>query len=153
MFVTVGGDNTLRKFDIRDLTKSDILHDRDSEDPFVRVHWNGRNPHQIAMISLFSSKILVYDFRNTFGVLEELNYHSGRVNNIAWSPPSAYSQNLLCSIGQHWKALIWNMNQDYSEMKPQLEYKASEELVNVAWTDLHWIAIAYKRRLHMLQIS
>ena len=86
LFVTVGADNTLRKFDIRDLTKSDILHDRDNNDPFVRVCWNKKNSHQVAMISLSSSKILIYDIRNTFSKLKELNYHSGRVNNIAWSP-------------------------------------------------------------------
>jgi WD40 repeat protein len=151
----VGGDNTLRKFDIRNLTRSDILHDRDNNDPFVRVHWNKNNSNQIAMISLMSSKILIYDCRNTFGHLEELSYHSGRVNNIAWCPNAYFSENLLCSIGQHWKALIWNINtkKPYAEMKPKLEYKASEELVNVAWTGLPWISIAYKRRLHMLHLS
>ena len=85
--MTVGGDNTLRKFDIRDLTKSDILHDRDNDnDPFVRVSCNKQNSNQIAIISLSISNILIYDMRNTFGQLQELSYHSGRVNNIAWCP-------------------------------------------------------------------
>ena len=88
--MTVGGDNTLRKFDIRDLSKSDILHDRDNDnDPFVRVTWNKHNSNQIAMISLSSPQIHIYDIRNTFGHLEKLNYHSGRVNSIAWCPPSS----------------------------------------------------------------
>ena len=84
--MTVGGDDTLRKFDIRDLTKSDILHDRDNSDPFVRVCWNKKNANQIAMISLTSSQILIFDIRNTYGQLEQLNFHSGRVNNIEWCP-------------------------------------------------------------------
>jgi WD40 repeat protein len=91
--VTVGGDNTLRQFDIRDLTKSDILYDRDNNDPFVRVCWNKKNSNQIAMISLISSKILIFDKRNTYGHLKELTYHTGRVNNIAWCPTQYSGKN------------------------------------------------------------
>ena len=45
------------------------------------------------------------------------------------------------------------MDQSYQQIRPHLEYKASEELINVAWTHLSWIAIAYKKRLQMLQFS
>ena len=45
------------------------------------------------------------------------------------------------------------MNEPYNQMKPHLEYKASEELVNISWTHLPWIAIAYQRNLQMLQLS
>ena len=89
--MTVGGDNTLRQFDIRDLSKSDILHDRDTDDPFIRVAWNRFNPDQIAMISLYSSSIFIFDIRNTFTELKELRYHKDRVNNLAWSPNSIES--------------------------------------------------------------
>lgn len=84
----MGGDNTLRQFDIRDLSKSDILHDRDTDDPFIRVAWNRNNPNQIAMISLYSSSIFIFDIRNTYTDLKELRYHKDRVNNLAWSPTS-----------------------------------------------------------------
>jgi len=45
------------------------------------------------------------------------------------------------------------MNEDYDKIKPNLEYKAEEELINVAWTNLSWISIAFKRRIQMLQFS
>lgn len=88
VFVTVGGDNTLRQFDIRDLSKSDILFDRDTDDPFIRVAWNKTDPNQIAMISLYSSNIFIFDIRNTYTGLKELSYHQDRVNNLSWSPVS-----------------------------------------------------------------
>lgn len=89
-FVTVGGDNTLRKFDIRDLTKSNILYDRDDNDPFVKVCWNKTNTNQISMISMYSNKIFIFDVRHTYSPLVELDYHKDKINNITWSP---FSQN------------------------------------------------------------
>ena len=91
-FVTVGGDNTLRQFDIRDLSKSDILFDRDEDDPFIRVTWNKKDSNQIAMISLYSPKIFIFDVRYNYGPLLELNFHTDRVNNIAWSPDTDESK-------------------------------------------------------------
>lgn len=84
--MTVGGDNTLRQFDTRDLSKSDILYDRDEDDPFIRVVWNKKDTNQIAMISLYSHNIFLFDLRNTYSPLLELSYHKDRVNNIACSP-------------------------------------------------------------------
>lgn len=99
LFVTVGGDNTLRQFDIRDLSKSDILFDREDDDPFIRVAFNKKNSNQIAMISLFSSKIFVLDVRYSYVPLVELSYHTDRVNNIAWSPETFNSNSyILCCL-------------------------------------------------------
>ena len=85
-FVTVGGDNTLRQFDMRDLSKSHILFDQKDDDPFIRVAWNKKDCNQIALISLHSSKIFIFDVRSTDRPLYELKYHKDRVNNIVWNP-------------------------------------------------------------------
>ena len=167
LFVTVGGDNTLRQFDIRDLSKSDILHDRDTDDPFIRVAWNQRNPTQIAMISLYSPSIFIYDVRNTYTKLKELNYHKDRVNNIAWSPEINSSKwgltadNYLCSIGEQNKAFIWDLNgvnltNEASEQinkNPHLEYNSQEEIVNVAWTNRSWIRNASKNKVQLMKFT
>ena len=48
VFATVGADGSARKFDSRDLSKSDIIYE--TNEPLLRVSWNKNNENYIAVI-------------------------------------------------------------------------------------------------------
>jgi len=57
------------------------------------------------------------------------------VNAIAWAPQSAIH---MCSVGDDSKAYIWDLTRvgKNVEQTPLLEYKADEQITNLAWSNL-----------------
>ena len=58
------------------------------------------------------------------------------MNAIAWAPQSAVH---MCSVGDDSKAYIWDLTsnmQKSAEQTPLLEYKADEQITNLAWSIL-----------------
>ena len=85
VFSTVGADGSLRQFDTRDLSKSDILYECD--EPLLRLSWNSVNSNLIAFIGLNQNYITVIDKRKPFMPCHQLYYHEGKgVNAISWAP-------------------------------------------------------------------
>lgn len=86
LFGTVGADCTARLFDVRDLTRSDIIYE--NNEPLLRVAFNSGRATILAFTSLFSPAITLMDIRKPFSPLSKLVYHKKPVSNIAWSPYS-----------------------------------------------------------------
>ena len=89
VFGSVGADCTARLFDIRDLTRSDIIYD--NSEPLLRLSFNLGRPNIIALTSLFSPVITLIDVRKPFTPAAKLTYHKKPVSNIAWSPYSMFT--------------------------------------------------------------
>jgi WD repeat-containing protein 68 len=87
IFATVGADGSVRHFDTRDLSKSDILYEM--SECLVRVAWNKNNKHFVAVISMQDSSVTLLDTRKQSHPVSKLNFHKGPVNHLAWAPNSA----------------------------------------------------------------
>ena len=61
IFATVGADGTGRQFDIRDLSKSDILYE--SSNQLLRVAWNKNNHYYIAVVEINTNEVTLIDTR------------------------------------------------------------------------------------------
>lgn len=85
IFSTVGADGSLRKFDTRDLSRSDILFE--GNEPLLRLSWNNTHEHQIAFIGTDQNHITIVDQRKPFIEAHKLYFHKKKgVNAICWSP-------------------------------------------------------------------
>lgn len=85
IFSTVGADGSLRKFDTRDLSRSDILYE--ANEPLLKLSWNKKNQHHIAFIGLDQNYITIVDQRKPFLAAHKLYFHKkSGVNSISWSP-------------------------------------------------------------------
>lgn len=149
-FVTVGADCTARLFDTRNLTESSIIYDHD--EPLVRIAWNkSQTSHILAMTSLTSKEIILFDIRHPLVPVSKLNFHKSFVNNVVWSPESPF---LLCSISEDKHAYLWNVEKlDKENCLPVLEYSSETELNNVTWcSSQDWIGITKENSFIMLRI-
>ncbi len=86
IFATVGADGTGRQFDIRDLTRSDILHESDSQ--LLRVAWNKNNHYYIGIIEFAKNEVTLVDIRKKNEPVTRLKHHKQPVNNFNWAPHS-----------------------------------------------------------------
>ncbi len=76
------------------------------------------------------------------------------MNAIAWAPQSAVH---MCSVGDDCKAYIWDLSSNMHknvEQTPLLEYKADEQITNLAWSILQkeWLAICFMKQLQILRL-
>lgn len=78
--------------------------------------------------------ITLLDIRKPSVPLLKLRNHKDNVNAIAWAPQSAVH---MCSVGDDCKAYIWDLSANrQNEQTPLLEYKADEQITNLAWSNL-----------------
>ena len=87
-FATVGFDATVRLFDMRDLTKSDII--LENNEPLTRIAFNNFLTNIIAVTSLENNGIIIIDTRKPLIPMMKLNYHTKAINNIVWAPYSSF---------------------------------------------------------------
>ena len=88
IFSTVGADCTARLFDLRDLSRSDIIYE--NNEPLLRISFNHGRPNLMALTSLFNPTITLIDSRKPFTPLMKLIYHKKPISNLVWSPSSLY---------------------------------------------------------------
>ena len=96
IFSTVGEDGSVRIFDTRELSNSTIVYETPEQTPLVRVAWNLKNDHILAVLAQDDSNILLLDKRKPNKNLDTLNHKDQKVNAISWSPNNA---ELICSVG------------------------------------------------------
>jgi WD repeat-containing protein 68 len=61
----------------------------------------------------------------------------------------------MCSVGDDSKAYIWDLSSSKNaDQTPLLEYKADEQITNLAWSNLQreWLAICFMRQLQILRL-
>lgn len=69
--------------------------------------------------------------------LMKLSNHKDCVNALAWAPQSAVH---MCTVGDDCKAYIWDLSTAAGNrgeyQTPLLEYKADEQVSNLAWSSV-----------------
>lgn len=151
VFATVGADCSLRKFDSRDLSKSDIIYEHSH--PILRLSWNKNNENYIAFVSSQKNFVTVIDIRKPFIPACRLYYHTQALNHIAWSPDLAQ---YICSVGDDKKALIWDQDNANAEISnPVLNYDADKAISSQDWNknSPEWIGIGYGNTAEILRID
>lgn len=153
IFASVGGDGTLRQFDLRTTDRSIILFETEKLAPLLRLAWNRRNPNYIATVEMDNQDVILIDIRKPLKVLTSLSHHKKSINSITWSPEL---ENLICSAGDDMSAFIWNVERDVGPVvsEPLLKYSMDSEISNVNWSILQptWVALTAGKKLEILKV-
>ncbi|ELP87331.1 WD repeat-containing protein, putative [Entamoeba invadens IP1] len=152
LFGTVGGDGSLRMFDLRSLEHSTILYESQGLVPLLRLAWNRFDANYIATFSADSNKIVVIDARKPAVPYSELALHQSNVNAICWSP---HSSTHICSASTDRKALIWDLYPIESGKPPMvLQYEASGAVNDVSWcgTNQDLICVSVANQVQAIRI-
>lgn len=110
VFASVGGDGSVRLFDLRNLEHSTILYETPDHSPLLRVAWNKLDHHFLLTFSANSHRIILLDTRYPSVPVAELVGHQSIVNDVIWSP---HSSNHACSVGDDKSVYIWNLLEAY----------------------------------------
>ena len=152
VFGTVGGDGSLRMFDLRQLEHSTILYESQGLVPLLRLQWNKADPNFISTFAMDSDRVIIIDIRQPAIPYAQLKVHRNSVNAISWSPNSASH---LCSASDDHKALIWDISPVADGNDPQvLQYEAEAEVNNVCWATLYpdWICASIGNQVQALRV-
>lgn len=171
VFATVGEDGSVRLFDTRELRNSNIVYEMDSKVSLEHVKWNHIDQNIMAVLAQDDTNVLLFDKRRPNAIVDTL-CHDSKVNSIAWSPTD---RNMLCSVEEGGKALIWDLseapsatnseagaedeNEDrswghrFERRTPKSEYKTDSKMFNVVWSmaDPTWVSVSFDERLQTLR--
>lgn len=150
VFASVGGEGSLRRFDLRNLEHCSILYETLNV-PILRVAWNKINPNYVALLSLESNRITIIDVRSAVYPFQELKGHYNYVNSLAWAPNHSCH---ICSAGDDSRALIWDLRKSTEEIKdPMMVYDATAPIINLNWsTHAEWICIGFENNIELLKL-
>lgn len=153
VFITTGGDGSVRVFDTRALDSCSIIFESQDNYPLTRVSWNLNNPYFIAALGLDKNIIYIIDQRITNNPYAFLNYHTNVVNAVSWAPNSNAH---ICSVGDDKNALIWDIQliSNRSE-EPLMAFNSDYEIENVSWSESNdeWIGITGSNNLQILKVK
>lgn len=152
VFATVGADGSVRKFDLRNLSKSTIVYESPDYNPLLRIAWNKTNSNYLATIQMDSSSVHILDVRGAQMPVAELNGHTNCVNSLSWAPNSCYH---ICTAGDDCQALIWDLQTSAHPIEdPILAYSAEAEITMLQWSvnQPNWVAIAFNKTLQLLRV-
>lgn len=153
IFASVGGDGSMRMFDLRKLEHSTIIYESPHLSPLLRLQWNRQDPSYIATFAVDSMRTIIIDIRLPSTPVLELGGHSACVNATAWAP---HSNCHICTAGEDKQALIWDLSSIHSRPieDPILAYNAEGEINNLQWnaTQPDWISISYRDKLQILRV-
>ncbi|KAG1708402.1 hypothetical protein DVH05_025080 [Phytophthora capsici] len=156
-FSAVGGDGSLRLFDLRSLDGSIITYIHPDATPLLRLAWNKRDDRFIATFADDSSKISVIDLRRPLIPMTELDHHKAPVNSMSWSPHSRYD---LCSAGEDNTAFVYDICAQMTRSGENVDGRCyslltSDEPINqIRWspTEPNCIALCDEKALHVVQM-
>ena len=112
IFATVGEDGSVRLFDTRELRNSNIVYENNDKGAgLTHLKWNLRDSNLMAVVQEDDHNVMLFDKRKPSMIIEKLN-HENKVTAIAWSPSEA---NMICSVGEGGRALIWDLNDPNNE--------------------------------------
>ena len=152
VFGTVGGDGSLRMFDLRALEHSTILYESQGLVPLLRLEWNKFDPNFIATFAMDSDKVIVIDVRQPTVPFAELKVHRNSVNAISWAPNNSSH---LCSASDDHKALIWDLYPLEQAKAPTVfQYEADGPVNDIAWsgTNPDLICMSVGSQIHAVRI-
>lgn len=152
VFASVGGDGSVRTFDLRSLDHSTVIYETPQFKPLLRVCWNKLDTNYLATIPMDSTKVIILDIRVPSMPVAELDGHMGAVNNCAWAPHSPVH---ICSVGDDAQALIWDISAIPKPIEdPVLAYNAECEVNSLGWSSLQpdWVSIALGSKIQVLHV-
>lgn len=153
VFVSVGGDRSLRSFDARILNTVILYEWEDVKGrALVRVDCSKQSENLISFFAIESNEVQILDIRKPGELVCSLTKHTNDVNCMSWAPHSATH---LTTASDDKQALIWNLDtQTGSLEEPLLGYKAEGRINAMSWSSAHpdWIAIAYSNYLELLRV-
>lgn len=152
IFASVGGDGSVRLFDLRSLEHSTILFETQDVKPLLRICWNKQDPNYLATILVDGQEIIVLDVRVPSIPISTLDNHTASVNSVGWAPHSSCH---LCSSADDCLALIWDISALPAPIEdPILAYNAEAHINWLQWSHLQtdWIAIAFAKKVQILRV-
>lgn len=157
VFVTAGGDGSVRMFDLRRLSTSTMLYEADRITPsdskaLVRVCCNKQDSNLVGAFAINSKDILILDLRSPGRPLLTLRSHTSTINGISWATHSAHH---ICSAADDQQALIWELsNYPNPVEEPLLAYRADGKINVISWSGAHsdWIAIGFENYVELLRV-
>ncbi|XP_043829938.1 DDB1- and CUL4-associated factor 7-like [Dromiciops gliroides] len=152
VFASVGGDGSLRLFDLRRLDRNSVLYREPRRMPLLRLAWNTQDRNRLATLAMDSTEVVVLDQRRPCVPMIRLNRHRANVNGLTWAP---HTPGHICTASDDRQALIWDIQQENgAAVDPILSYTADGEINNVQWAanQTDWVAICYKNFLELLRV-
>ena len=152
MFGTVGGDGSLRTFDLRCLEHSTILYESRGFVPLLRLSWNYYDVNFISTFIADSNKIVVLDVRKPAIPYAELTMHQSSINGMKWCPNSSTH---MCSCSTDRKCLIYDLYPIEQGKNPTaFQYEADAPINDVDWsiTNPDLICVSVGNKLQALRI-
>ncbi|XP_065191757.1 DDB1- and CUL4-associated factor 7-like [Sycon ciliatum] len=152
IFASVGGDGSVRMFDLRHLEHSTIMYEDYNHRPLLRIAWNRQDANYLAAFCLESEEVVILDIRVPCMPLARLRNHRAPVNGITWAPQSSCH---ICTAGDDRQALIWDIQLMPNPIDaPMLSYSAGGAVNQVQWSATHsdWIGICYDNNLEILRV-
>ncbi|CAH0477786.1 unnamed protein product [Peronospora belbahrii] len=156
-FASVGGEGSLRLFDLRSLESSTIVYVSPDKTPLLRLAWNKRDDRFIATFADDSTKISVIDLRRPIFPMVVLDQHKAGVNSMSWSPHSRYD---LCSAGEDNAAIVYDICAQMMRSGDDVEgicytlLKSDEPINQIRWspTEPNCIALCDEKALHVIRM-
>ena len=148
--ITGGEDDSVRLFDLRNLSHSTIIYEAKGNSPINKVAWNLQNSNLIAALSLDKNVIYIFDIRmNSIVSFDELNLHKEPVTGCVWAPDNPIK---LCSVSEDCNVIISNVNSEPAQSN-NVFYTALYPINNVDWCKSfpEWIGITLKDRVQLLR--
>jgi len=164
VFASVGGDGSVRMFDLRSLEHSTIIYESPDLDPLLRLEWNKQDPNYMATFMVDSRRTIILDIRvpslpvaelgeygclaYTPGVLLDCMFFwsflmypffvpaGGHLGCINGVAWAPHSSCHICTAGDDSQALIWDLNTMLKRPvdDPILAYNADGEINNLQWS-------------------
>ncbi|RHY59312.1 hypothetical protein DYB34_003413 [Aphanomyces astaci] len=139
VFASVGGDGTLRVFDLRNLDSCTLLYETADMRPLVRLAWNALDTNYIATMLADGPAALVLDLRLPSIPVMELPASPtdgrGAINAFAWSPSSAHH---IVTASDHHDACLWDIAQSSQQRRPLVDYSGESRHINqLQWSSRH----------------
>lgn len=152
VFASVGGDGSLRLFDLRFLDRSTILYEDPDHRALLKVAWNRQDPNYLSTFAVDAKEVIIVDVRVPCTPVTRLKSHRECINGTAWAPQSACH---LCTAADDCEVLIWDIHEIPNDIEnPILAYTAEAEINQVHWAygRPDWITISYKNCLEILRV-
>ncbi|KAF0700364.1 Aste57867_9114 [Aphanomyces stellatus] len=151
IFASVGGDGSLRVFDLRSLGSCTVLYETVDVRPLIRLAWNKLDTNYIAVVLAEGPAALILDLRLPSIPIMELPHETGHMNAIAWSPTSPH---YICTVGEQHEALMWDISQSTQERRPVLGYHGGAPINQVQWSSTHpeFLAMGVDKTVHVVTV-
>ena len=171
IFASVGGDGSVRLFDLRNLEHSTILYETADTTPLLRVAWNALDPHFLLTFGSASNRLTLLDTRLPSIPVAELVGPTGLLNDLTWAPHSAAH---CAATSDDGRVYVWNLLADSSTQTttpqlggtsttlnansctvlPHFSYSIGEPVQQMCWPVSHpdWMAVSAGKSIQWIRI-